>query len=534
MKSAQGDKVYTSPLRILARFFEKSRNRWKAKCVAAKAKVKRLSQRVAFLEQSRERWKHRAKELETELAEVKTKAQVLERMRDAQTTPPVPVATPASVPEEFTQIPSSHQYSLGHAQFFVALVLSAAVSLRGASRAMEITFSLLHLPLAWPTWSTGRLWLVRLGYYKLTRAKCQADDWVWIVDHTLQIGPDKCLVILGVRLSALPPAGQCVRHEDVEPLALYPVTRSNGQVVYQQLEDTLAKTGVPREIISDHGADVWSGVEQFCQAHPETCAVYDIKHKAAAVLKHALEQDTAWHTFTQQAAQTKSQLQQTALAPLTPPQQRSKARYMNVDVLIAWGQAILALLDHPPEGAGDAFDQVKVHAKLGWLMEYRQQLSEWSELLQLVVTVESFVRQQGLYHGAHNQLTEQLPLAQTERAQRVRAELLTFVAEQEAQAHVNERLLGSSEVIESVLGKLKRVEHQQAQSGFTGLVLSMCALVSATTKEVIQKALETVPTKKVQEWCQKTLGTSVQARRRQLLVTHKQAKQKRTQFCVAT
>lgn len=67
-----------------------------------------------------------------------------------------------------------------------------------------------------PTWSCGRLWLLRLGYYKLTRAKEQGTDWVWIIDHTVQIGSDKCFVILGIRLGSIPPAGTCIRHEDVE------------------------------------------------------------------------------------------------------------------------------------------------------------------------------------------------------------------------------------------------------------------------------------------------------------------------------
>ena len=106
--------------------------------------------------------------------------------------------------------------------------------------------SSLQLALDVPTWHTGRLWLLRLGYYKLTRSKEQADDWVWIADHTVQIGAEKCLVILGIRLSDLPSVGQCLSHRDVEPIALLPVEKSNKDVVYQQLEANIGKTGVPR------------------------------------------------------------------------------------------------------------------------------------------------------------------------------------------------------------------------------------------------------------------------------------------------
>ena len=227
----------------------------------------------------------------------------------------------------------------------------------------------------------SRGWVSRVGYYQLMRPKTQADDWVWIVDHTVQIGQDKCLLILGVRLSALPNDECNLSHAAMEPLALIPVRQSNGQIVCEQLEATVQKTGIPREILSDHGTDLNAGIERFCQqghpapqtgrtafegVHPQTVSVYDIKHKTATVLKHALapgkwpaagpcrglEQDPDWLAYTQRANQAGRQwplerppLQQTPLAALMPPSQKSKARYLNVHELVTWGQAV-----HPLEG----------------------------------------------------------------------------------------------------------------------------------------------------------------------------------------
>lgn len=433
-------------------------------------------------------------------------------------------------------VPYHHAYPIGCIALFVALVLSAATSLRGASRAIEVVVVALHVPFSCPTWFAGRLWLLRLGYYKLTRPKVHADDWVWIVDHTVQLGDDKCLVILGLRLCDLPSAERCLSHEDVEPLELVPVKKSNGAVVYQQLEQAVAKTGVPRAIISDHGTDLKAGIEKFCQQHPQTSALYDIKHKTAAVLKRELDQDADWNTFTQLANQTKQRVQQTALAALAPPNQKTKARYLNVDVLVTWGQKMLAFLDAPQAAREPTFDRELGQEKLGWVTGFRSQLEEWGELFAIIAAAESFVRHHGLYREVHRELEQQLlPLsAQTERTQRVRRELVAFVAEQEAEAHPGERLLGSSEVIESVLGKLKRLEQDQSKSGFTGLLLGLSALVSTTTPAVIQQALETVPTKQVGAWCQKTLGQTVQAKRRQAFASLGNAEQKWDQLPGAT
>jgi len=54
----------------------------------------------------------------------------------------------------------------------------------------------------------------------LTRAKEPGDDWVWIVDHVGQTGPEKYLLIVGIRLSAVPAVGEYLTHADVEPIAL--------------------------------------------------------------------------------------------------------------------------------------------------------------------------------------------------------------------------------------------------------------------------------------------------------------------------
>jgi hypothetical protein len=508
---AQAEPSYQSPQRKLVRFFQQSRDRWKAKHHQAKVTLKRLTNRVRFLERSKAHWKGRVKALEKELVQLQAEAEAREKELEELKKNPGPTQGLESL-EPFTRVPVGHQYTLGHMSLFISLVLSAAASFRGASRAIEQVMNGFELPWATPSWYTGRLWLLRLGYYKLMRPQSQAEDWAWIVDHTVQVGSEKCLVILGIRLREVDPRDCRLTHEDVEPLTLWPVRQSNGTVVFEQLEQTVAKTGVPRQIIADQGSDVKAGIEQFCQVHRQTSYLYDIKHKTAVVLKHVLEADERWSTFTQQAAQTKRQLQQTPLAALAPPAQRSKARYMNLDTLVRWGQATLTFLDHPP--LEDSFDQAQVQTQLGWLESFRAPLQEWAELLEITSATEQWIRRQGVYRDCARELEQHLPPGRTQSAQRVREQLLGFVAEESLKAKPQERLLASSEVLESVFGQLKRLEQDQAKSGFTGLLLSVAAMVSKTTQEIIQKALERVSTQCVVDWQHKILGESVQAKRR--------------------
>ena len=212
----------------------------------------------------------------------------------------------------------------------IRLVLSAAASMRGASRAIEIMFESTGLKLQTPSWYSVRLWMLRIGLHKLIREKEKADDWIWIIDHTIQCGKEKCLVILGIRQINLPIGEMTLYHEDVEILGLYPVTQSNGEIVSQQLEKTTFLTGVPKQIVADNGPDVKAGINIFQENHPETCFIYDIKHKSSVLLKKHLSEDEYWKEFIKLVGNTAKQLQQTDLAAIAPPSQRSKSRYMNI------------------------------------------------------------------------------------------------------------------------------------------------------------------------------------------------------------
>jgi len=317
--------------------------------------------------------------------------------------------------------------------------------------------------------------------------------------------------------------------------AQYVVTHSqtsHNPINLDFLLDPLSKSeflsfGVPKEIIVDHGSDLKKGIEIFCRQHPQTCFIYDIKHKVAAILKRELKDDQDWNEFVKLANETRRKVQQTSLAALAPPNQRSKSRYMNVDKLIKWAMQTLYFLDQQQLSANEHFDPQQIEAKLSWLVEFRHQLLEWQEVMQIVKLAESFIKFNGLYRDCHLDLMQVEGFyAHRRRTKRLREELLDFIAQQSDQAKPSERLLGSSEVIESVIGKLKNIEADQNKSGFTGLLLSLAAIVSKTTEDVIHKAMESVPTKRVHQWVKENLGKSVQSKRKEVFSSAKKTEQK--------
>jgi hypothetical protein len=101
-----------------------------------------------------------------------------------------------------------------------------------AVRVMEVLAEDSRQDLDIPHATTGRMWLLRLGYFKLHRPKERADDWVWIIDHTTQIGKEKCLMIVGFRLSQWTDGVRPLKLQDLEPMAILPVTHSDKDIVY--------------------------------------------------------------------------------------------------------------------------------------------------------------------------------------------------------------------------------------------------------------------------------------------------------------
>ena len=66
---------------------------------------------------------------------------------------------------------------------------------------------------------------MRLGCDQLRRPKERATDWIWFIDHTVQIGPQKVLLILGIRERDLP-VDRPLQLADLDSIALVPTRRT--------------------------------------------------------------------------------------------------------------------------------------------------------------------------------------------------------------------------------------------------------------------------------------------------------------------
>lgn len=383
--------------------------------------------------------------------------------------------------------------------------------MRGSVRTMELLSNQLELDWHVPHWTALRSWIQRLGLAALTGPMPADGDWVYLIDFSIQIGTRKCLVIVGLRLKDQPPVGQCLQRRDLKLIDLCVLESAKKEQVDLVLEKSTRRTGVPRAIIEDHGADVAGGVALFRKHHPETMEIYDIKHKAACLLKKVLTGDSQWTAFQHHLGQAKFATQQTPLAHVTPPSQRSKARFMNLQRLITWGEKMLAWIDGSVKPKRP-IQLSRIREKFAWLHEFREPLRQWSAWVAAIDTTLEVVRRHGLSLELPPKLQEEL--ATHCMAEPIRSQLIEFVTSQVTELKAGERVPGTTEVLESCFGRLKHLERSQANSGFTGLVLGIGGMFEPLTDETILHSLRATPVSRVKEWVRTALGDTVQSLRR--------------------
>ena len=102
--------------------------------------------------------------------------------------------------EEISKI-KNHTYSIFIMEILLQVKLLTSISFRSLSKQVVILKLYVQVIQETPSRTTIQNWVEKIGYYQLTRQKEKANDWVIILDHSIQLGQEKILVILGIRQS---------------------------------------------------------------------------------------------------------------------------------------------------------------------------------------------------------------------------------------------------------------------------------------------------------------------------------------------
>ena len=145
----------------------------------------------------------------------------------------------------------SYDPRLPHHEFGPKLIsmcvnLGAKIGLRASVTCLEIVFNWLSVDEKLPDWTTVRTWMMRVGVAAIEEPIEQADDWVWMADHSNQIGQEQALVVIGLRASNMPQPGVALTHQDVRLLTVEPGVSWKREDMARAYEQLAAKIGNPK------------------------------------------------------------------------------------------------------------------------------------------------------------------------------------------------------------------------------------------------------------------------------------------------
>jgi len=398
----------------------------------------------------------------------------------------------------------------------IRMVLQAAISFRAVPKAVHIVLSQFDAVRNQkiPCHKSVTRWLTRIGLYKLNHPKEWAEDWALIVDNSVQVGIKKCLVILGVRLNKL--QKKALSFEDMEMLAMELHDESSEKNVCQALEKVQQKVGRVVMVCADDGPDLRSGIESFCSKH-SVGRVYDTIHKIGTFLKKRFESDSDWQAFSSAAAEAKKKMQQTSAAHLMPPNQRTKSRFLNIEILVRWGIDIMMALETPNHPDKELLEQY-----CGWVRRYKGLINRLKQFDLISKHVRQHIRENGLCSNTGARVEKLLGsvmelLEFSFEACQYAGSLIDFFVEQSKIVPLGQVWIGSSEIIESLFGKLKCLEQDQHKGGFTALVLGAAACIGSLDVKIVREAMVNIKTRDVEAWADEQLGTTLLSKRRMAL-----------------
>lgn len=361
-----------------------------------------------------------------------------------------------------------------------------------------------------PSRSIIRLWLSKFGLHKLIQPKTLANDWAIIIDHTIQIGKLKILIVLGLRLSHLP-FNRSLTLTDVHPLVLFPMQNSTGQKIHEVLSGLKTELGTIRQVVADQGSDIKLGVNLYREKNIDCDYINDIVHKLAHFLQEELKNDKTWEELSRRASESRAKLLQTECAHLIPPQRRDKARYLNLEEQIKWAYRMRIGLQSDQL----TLEEIEFLFKhFAWVYGLSDGIMELFQLWQVTSITRDWIRNFGIQTDTGFILSTKLQTLELNfRAQQFAEKIIQFVSEQSSKAKPYERLLGTSEIIESLIGLVKYHSSTQSRSGFTGSILIVAALTGKIDEQSIFNALTNVRTADVEKWEQTYFSSTIQKKR---------------------
>ncbi len=392
-------------------------------------------------------------------------------------------------------------------------MFNCALSFRASSKVLRAFLLVGTSLISWvPHFTTSIGWALRLGLHCLQQAQRPLDEpWVCVADFTIQIGCKKALIVLRVPVSAFS-MGRALTLKQVEVIGLRLGETWNGERVNTVLLALFERCGWPSHVVSDCGSDIKKGiVETLLEAPNRASWISDVSHVVANALKHYYAQMSLFQQFQGLCTRMRHRLQQTRFAFLLPPKARTKGRFLSASRQAEWGLQTLAYLELKER---EVSPEVSALAQaLRGLKSFKLFLMTFVRNTTCLNQVMKIVKTHGL--SAESMQACQETLSDLPVRSPIRKEVSHYLQRYLPVVELSDSpLLGSSDVIESLIGKAKQRLEANSRSELNKSILLIPCLCGALTQDLVAEALTTVRVQDVTTWVSENVGETMQSKRR--------------------
>ena len=355
-----------------------------------------------------------------------------------------------------------------------------------------------------PSHATILLWVKKYGFFLLTKPVEKADDWVVIIDESVQFGQNKLLLVYGIRHADIP-INRGLVFSDLIPLVLVSKSSWTGDLIAQELEKLEESIGTIKYAVADQGNSIRKALKIKGIFH-----VYDITHCISILVEHVYKADPEFIEYTKKLAHLRGAQALGKNAHLLPPAQRVNSRFMNLRPIADWGMSVLHFLKQAPQAN---FQAEKDH--LNWVLEYKNLIWELHLLNQLINSIQLILKTSGLSETSLKDCEKLLSQSKKPRLLLIEEKLIKHLQEtlQYSPMDKNGTMLCSSDCIESAFGKYKNYIQDNPMTGITNLSLSLAAFTGKLSKEEISEAIQSTRVENVKNWSEQNIGQTTLSKR---------------------
>lgn len=389
----------------------------------------------------------------------------------------------------------------------VSLKLNTSSSFRAIAKTVSALNLYFNLEFGQPSYGTVLIWTKKVGIFSLQPPEQKADDWVLILDESIAVGHERLLVVYGVRVSRLK-FNRALTYSDLTPLFIKASDQWTADIITKEIGIIIKNYGDIKYIVADGGNAITKSIKLLSKVH-----VYDITHKIAWLLKNAYENDPVFIAYSKEMAQMRFKHVRSDIAHIVPPKQRVDSRFMNLDILSNWGLKALNCLK-------TAKKSDKIYQRLKWVLGYEDFITELGIVNKTIVYIKTLLKTKGLSKYNLKMIQKRVKNQKDMNDSKIMLlfdDIINFLKDILKQLPEEQKVLCTSDIIESSFGKYKNYITQNPMIGITNLALCLAAFTNPLNPIELKNGMENTNINDLKRWSKENIGETNLSRRKRVL-----------------